>query len=823
MLKYLGQAFHQHIGRPCWRFGTRFIPDRPHRKRSWLYLRKALALWLGRDKTMVWLTCDQPDIQGGEPVAIRGPTVFRGWALSTRGIASVTFSCDGIVLGEACRGQPRPDVVALASHLRQSSRCGFHYLLDPRSIAAGSHELTIKAQSYGAASVSATCKIEVIRSRDDYAAWRRKRAVTPGTVAWMKRHVDFLLDRPSITLFMKLNAAVELGSLFTTIRSLQEQVYPHWRMHVYCDKASFEKLGESLGRLTAQDSRIDVYVESPNDAVDSSGSVCVRAEDDLWGLIDAGDVLDPNALFEAVYQLNRDPQIDFIYTDEDSLLGREVRDFPVLKPDWSSELFASGTGIGRLWLARQRLVPEAAGCGPAANSIEERRLLLKLTQKAQKIGHIKSVLYGRHLTPGQIRPMAAHYSMAADARTVIAGAPLPMMKLEGIENILLVMLDHLGDVLLTFPAIERLRQMFPQAHITALVGSWSESLARGNESIDEILTYDFFDASSAEPHRRIDAVEADRIEQWLSPGGFDLAVDFRREPETRDFLRLSRARYTAGFAQGKEAAWLTVALPCEPNVQWLRPRRHVAQELIHLVEMIGVAGRADIRPRLAIAPGEDFAVKELLVAALPDDGRLLVAIHPGSGRSIKCWPAEHFAGLADRLTERLQARIVWFGSKNEMALVDSILEQMRFRSEAVSLAGRLSIAQLAAAFRHFDLFIGNDSGPTHLAAGTGMPTLCICSGTIDPIQWAPLGPAALVVYRLMTCSPCYLRDREECPFEVACLRELGVAEVWEAALRTLLPRWHKLVHTPEFAQAKRTVAPHGIRKPADVSAAFPSA
>jgi ADP-heptose:LPS heptosyltransferase len=653
---------------------------------------------------------------------------------------------------------------------------------------------------------------------DDYAAWRRKRAASPGAIAWMKRHVGCFLDQPSIALFMKLSAEAELAALFMTTRSLQEQVYPHWRLYVSCDQGAFEKLGESLGRLTAQDSRIDVHVEPPDDAVDSSGSVCARVQDDLWGLIDAGNFLDPNALFEIVYKLNQDPHIDFIYTDEDTLVGREARDFPVLKPDWSSELLASSNGIGRLWLARQRLLPEAV----ARNSTEERGLLLELTQKAQKIGHIKSILYGRHRPPGQIRPMAAHYSMRADAETVVACAPLPLLKLDGIENILVVMLDHLGDVLLTFPAIERLRQMFPQAHITALVGSWSKSLARGNESIDEILTYDFFDASSAEPHRRIDAAEADRIEQWLSPGGFDLAVDFRREPETRDFLRLSRARYTAGFAQGREAAWLTVALPCEPNVQWLRPRRHVAQELIHLVEMIGVAGRADIRPCVATAPGEDFAVKELLVAALPDDGRLLVAIHPGSGRSIKCWPAEHFARLADRLIERLKARIVWFGSKNETALVDSILERMRFRSEAVSLAGQLSIAQLAAAFRHFDLFIGNDSGPAHLAAGTAMPTLCICSGTIDPIQWAPLGPAALVVYRLMTCSPCYLRDREECPFEVACLRELGVEDVWEAAVRTLLPRWHKLVHTPEFAQARGPEARRAISEPADVSASFPS-
>src|SRR5207245_11353537 len=122
----------------------------------------------------------------------------------------------------------------------------------------------------------------------------------------------------------------------------------------------------------------------------------------------------------------------------------------------------------------------------------------------------------------------------------------------------------------------------------------------------------------------------------------------------------------------------------------------------------------------------------------------LVAVYQGSRRSIKCWALEHFAELADRLVKRLRAQVVWFGSTPEVALVDDILQRMSRSSEAVSLAGQLTIAQLRAALGRFDLFIGNDSGPTHLAAGTGMPTLCICSGTIDAIQWAPLGPAALV-------------------------------------------------------------------------------
>ena len=97
-----------------------------------------------------------------------------------------------------------------------------------------------------------------------------------------------------------------------------------------------------------------------------------------------------------------------------------------------------------------------------------------------------------------------------------------------------------------------------------------------------------------------------------------------------------------------------------------------------------------------------------------------------------------------------------------------------------------------AAFKKFDLFIGNDSGPTHMAAALGLPTLCVCSGTVHPAQWAPVGPAALAIQRQMLCSPCYLRDREECPFGVACLQDLPVEAVWEATLRVLLPKWSKL-------------------------------
>jgi ADP-heptose:LPS heptosyltransferase len=79
------------------------------------------------------------------------------------------------------------------------------------------------------------------------------------------------------------------------------------------------------------------------------------------------------------------------------------------------------------------------------------------------------------------------------------------------------------------------------------------------------------------------------------------------------------------------------------------------------------------------------------------------------------------------------------------------------------------------------LYIGNDSGPKHIAAAIGIPTLGIHSGVVDPVEWGPIGPSAVALRRNMNCSPCYLANAEDCPRSLACLRLLEPNLVYEAA------------------------------------------
>ena len=103
-----------------------------------------------------------------------------------------------------------------------------------------------------------------------------------------------------------------------------------------------------------------------------------------------------------------------------------------------------------------------------------------------------------------------------------------------------------------------------------------------------------------------------------------------------------------------------------------------------------------------------------------------------------------------------------------------------------SLIGALPLADLPALLGRASLFLGNDSGPKHIAAGLGVPTVGVHSGTVDVREWDPIGVNAVAVAREMVCSPCYLTNPQDCRRSLACLRELSPETVYQACERLLL-------------------------------------
>ena len=167
--------------------------------------------------------------------------------------------------------------------------------------------------------------------------------------------------------------------------------------------------------------------------------------------------------------------------------------------------------------------------------------------------------------------------------------------------------------------------------------------------------------------------------------------------------------------------------------------------------------------------------------------RSIVCVHPGVGNPVRQWSPGSFAELVDLLVELQQVNVILVGSREEAAIAGAVMTRISNKAAVRSLVGTLSISELPTLIQSSTLFVGNNSGPQHLAAALGVPTVGIHSGVVDAFEWAPLGRAAVAVRRRMKCSPCYLERVAECQRGMACLTGLRPRDVYLACLRALLP------------------------------------
>jgi ADP-heptose:LPS heptosyltransferase len=154
-------------------------------------------------------------------------------------------------------------------------------------------------------------------------------------------------------------------------------------------------------------------------------------------------------------------------------------------------------------------------------------------------------------------------------------------------------------------------------------------------------------------------------------------------------------------------------------------------------------------------------------------------IHPGSGSKKKTWPLERFLELIHYFERQSNSRILVVLGPAEGLEVEKAFEGMEWEmgSTAPLLVKGLSLLQLASVMEGGRLFIGNDSGITHMAAALGLPTVAIF-GPSDYKTWSPRGEKVFVVRKEIPCSPCSQERFVQCK-GLECLREIGIGDVLE--------------------------------------------
>jgi ADP-heptose:LPS heptosyltransferase len=298
-----------------------------------------------------------------------------------------------------------------------------------------------------------------------------------------------------------------------------------------------------------------------------------------------------------------------------------------------------------------------------------------------------------------------------------------------VRRILVVKLSSLGDIVHVTPCLRALRRHFPSARIDMAVGACHADLVRQDPNLDGLI--------ESEPRRLGWLARARATRRSLRPyrgTGYDLAIDYQGALRSALHVYLSGARVRAGRG-GFRPGWQCVVRP--------DLRLHAVEVCAGITRALGVP-ITDLTPEVFLCPHADASLATLLAqAGLPGEGFLLV--NPFSRWHSKEWPLDRFAELIRRLTADAKVPVAVSGAAERVADASALLELLG-PGRAVSLVGRLSLAEAMCLYRRAAVMVTGDSGPMHVAAAQGTRLVALF-GPTHPERTGPWGAGHCVIQK----------------------------------------------------------------------------
>lgn len=327
-----------------------------------------------------------------------------------------------------------------------------------------------------------------------------------------------------------------------------------------------------------------------------------------------------------------------------------------------------------------------------------------------------------------------------------------------VQSMLVIHQGALGDFILALPALSNLRRAFPQAKPVIIGYPRILELVEQRYYAEQIFSIDQSGMASF-------YIQGGALDQGLSRffSAFDFVTVFGKDEGgifTENLRRIcpKKVLHIHSFPSMDE-------------------RVHITDHLLRQVAQYGLPV-SELNPKLHLKQsdrdwGREFWRRRGLIEA---ERAKVILLHPGSGSKRKVWKLEGFLSLVHYIQRDLHSKVLIVIGPAEGTEVQKAFEEMG--SNAPMCVKGLSLLQLASVMERCRLFIGNDSGVTHLAAALGLPTIAIF-GPTDSKVWAPRGKKVLVIRKELPCSPCSSSPQErfiQCK-DFLCLNEIEAEEI----------------------------------------------
>lgn len=339
------------------------------------------------------------------------------------------------------------------------------------------------------------------------------------------------------------------------------------------------------------------------------------------------------------------------------------------------------------------------------------------------------------------------------------------------KNILVVKLSAIGDVIHALPVSYAIKERFPEAHLTWVVEKPAYPILEDNPYIDEIILFEKakFRSVSGFLH------EIGPFRRLLRARRYDASLDLQGLFKSAAIVWNAGARQRVGTANMREGAHL-VSRP----VRGAHAEGHIVERYLDVARALGCTVD-EVRFPVAVSERDRAAAETLLAREGVQDGRAFVAFAIGANWPNKRWPVEHFAALADRLYRAHYVPVLVGGGRLDETLAQDIMAASEV--PPVNLVGRTNLKQLAHIFTRAALVLGGDTGPVHLAAGLGTPTVMLM-GPTDANRNGPYGQQENAIEVDRPCRACWKRA---CPKGLDCLAAI-TPEMAVERMRPLLSR-----------------------------------
>jgi lipopolysaccharide heptosyltransferase II len=354
------------------------------------------------------------------------------------------------------------------------------------------------------------------------------------------------------------------------------------------------------------------------------------------------------------------------------------------------------------------------------------------------------------------------------------------------QKILVIKICCLGDVVFLTPALRALRNRYPKAHIALLTSSWVRPIASQIPFLDELIIYD---APLNRKRFWNNILESISLLRKLRNDAFDVCVCGHRNKLFTFFAFLAGIPNRIGFADQK--SWLvTHSVPFDT-------REHEIKRYLALAGLLGVQ-TSNLETEVAPLPAHSRDIEKYLLnhSCKPDDTLIGIMAgggnNPGTTMPIKRWDARYYSELCTMLVNDPSNRILLLGGQDDRELNEMIRAGSGcIRNNIMNIAGELPLEQLPTLLKTLHIVLGGDTGPMHLAAAVGTPTVFLF-GPSDPRLVAPIAPTSVYLWKKVECSPCYTPETVQNKHQYRgneficrvgtheCLKALTVGEVFDS-------------------------------------------